>query len=132
MLPTVIFILLRSFENLSAEVIVVDIINAPAMPTYQYHNGATYTKPSKHNKKVYYIYLILIFSFSLFSRQFKRHCSMILAKKDNKTNQKTKKKGKIVGHFLSWSKFLCTYSPSICPFIRPHLLISALFMHLPP
>ena len=47
-----------------------------------------------------YIYLILMFSFSLFSRQFKRHCSMIFARKDLKTNKKKdKKRGKIVGPF---------------------------------
>ena len=45
---------------------------------------------------LYYIYLILIFSFSLFSRQFKRHCPLIWARNDLKTHQK-KKKGKIKG-----------------------------------
>ena len=38
--------------------------------------------------------------------------------------------------FFSSSKLLLyatpTYLPSICPFTRPHVLISALFMHLPP
>ena len=61
-----------------------------SMSNYAWNAWKT-KKKRKLVSSIYYIYLILIFSFSLFSRHFKRNCSLIWARKDLKTEQKNKK-----------------------------------------
>ena len=62
---------------------------------------------SIYNKELLYILDTIFFSFSLFSRQFKRHCPLIWARNDHKTHQKKKKKKeKLKAYLLSWSEFL--------------------------